>query len=60
MWQVGTLRALSTLCAEREANRKQLVDARAMGPIVRALDDSLPEVGGGPVVPIWAPHAAAL
>ena len=42
--QVGTLRALSTLCAEREGSRKQVVDAAAMAPIVRALDHASPEV----------------
>ena len=48
LWaQVGTLRALSTLCAEREASRKQVVDAGAMPHIVRALDHSSPEVSGG-------------
>jgi hypothetical protein len=43
--QEGTLRALSTLCAEREASRRQLVDAHAMGAIVRALDDASAQVG---------------
>lgn len=42
--QEGTLLALSTLCAEREASRRQLVDAEAMGAIVRALDDPSPKV----------------
>lgn len=42
--QVGTLEALSTLCAWTDAIRKQVVDARAVGPIVRALDDPTPQV----------------
>ncbi|CAL8464825.1 g4360 [Coccomyxa elongata] len=40
----GTLRALSTLCADREQSRRQLLDAEAMAPIVRALDDPSPQV----------------
>ena len=42
--QEGTLRALSTLCADREASRRLLVDAEVVGAIVRALDDIYPPV----------------
>lgn len=43
--QEGTLRALSTLCSDRESSRRQLVEARAIGPIVRLLSDPNEEVG---------------
>ena len=49
--QVGTLRALSTLCSEREASRKQVVDAGAMPHIVRALDHLTPEARAGSLSP---------
>lgn len=42
--QEGTLHALSTLCADREASRRLLVDAEVVGAIVRALDDTSPQV----------------
>lgn len=48
--QEGTLRALSTLCADRESSRRQLVEAKAIGPIVRSLYDPHEEVGFSPVI----------
>ena len=44
-FQEGTLRALSTLCSDRESSRRQLVEARAIGPIVRCLNDANEKVG---------------
>eukprot|EP00873_Tetraselmis_striata_P006934 jgi/Tetstr1/427198/TSEL_017386.t1 len=37
----GTLLALGTLCMEREESRKQLMEAKVLGQIVRALDNQL-------------------
>lgn len=34
----GTLHALGTLCMSREESRKQLMDAKVLGPVVRALE----------------------
>lgn len=42
----GTLLALGTLCMEREESRKQLMEAKVLGQIVRALDNQL--AGGRP------------
>lgn len=49
MGQAGTLLALSTLCADRECSRKQLVDSGAMSKVVGLLDFPSPEVRS-----VWA------
>ena len=43
--QEGTLRALSTLCSDRESSRRQLVESRAINSIVKSLSDPHEEVG---------------
>ena len=42
--QEGTLRALSTLCSDRESSRRQLVESRAISSIVKSLSDPHEEV----------------
>ena len=53
-FQGGALRALSTMCADRESSRRQLLEAKAIGAIVRSLSDPDAEVGSSHLLKLMA------